>query len=71
MKSGKCIKCHSSNVYVKAYEINSILINGKQVANESYICADCGYFETYVTDKDALGKIVARVEKIGDWKKVK
>ncbi len=71
MKSGKCIKCNSSNVYVKEYELNTITLNGKRIANESYICADCGYFETYITDKDALSKIVTRAENLGDWKKAK
>lgn len=71
MKSGKCIKCSSSNVYVKEYELNPITLNGKRVANESYICTDCGFFETYISDKDALSKIVRYAEKIGDWKKAK
>jgi hypothetical protein len=71
MKSGKCSQCGSSNVYVKEYELYTITLNGKRVANESYICTDCGYFETYVSDKDALSNIVQRAEKIGDWKKAK
>jgi len=71
VKNGKCIKCNSSNVYVKEYELNTITLNGKRIANESYVCTDCGYFETYITDKDALSKIITRAEKLGDWKKVK
>jgi len=71
MKNGKCIKCNSSNVFVKAHELNKFVLNAKAVAHESYVCTDCGYFETYITDKDALSKIVTRAEKLGDWKKVK
>ena len=71
MKSGKCIKCNSSNVFVKAHELNKFTLNKKNVAHESYLCADCGYFETYITDKDELGKIITRAEKLGDWKQVK
>lgn len=71
MKNGKCIKCNSDNVFAKEYELNALTLNGTRIANQSYICADCGYFETYITDKDALSKIVARAEKLGDWKKVK
>ena len=33
-------------------------------------CAECGYFESYITDQDALKKIPLRAEKVGDWKKV-
>jgi len=36
-----------------------------------YIRTDCGYFETYIIDKDALSKIVTRAGKLGDWKKAK
>ena len=71
MKSGTCIKCQSPNVYVKEYELNTLTLNGKRVAQESYVCVNCGYFETYITDKDALSKMSARAEKLGDWKKVK
>lgn len=70
MKNGRCIKCSSSEVYVKAYELNALTLNGKLIANESYVCVNCGYFETYITDRDALGKIITRAEKLGDWKKV-
>jgi hypothetical protein len=69
MKNGICIKCNSSHVYVKEYELGTITLNGNRIANESYVCTDCGYFETYITDRDALGKIIARAEKLGDWKK--
>ncbi|MBM3150655.1 MAG: hypothetical protein FJZ96_00380 [Chloroflexi bacterium] len=71
MKNGKCIKCTSDNVFVKEYELNTLTLNGTRIANQSYICTDCGYFETYITDKAALGKIITRAEKLGDWKKVK
>jgi hypothetical protein len=70
MKKGTCVKCSSSEVYVKEYELYVITLDGRRVANESYVCANCGYFETYITDRDALGKMVARAQKLGDWKKV-
>lgn len=71
MKSGKCPKCNSSNVYFKEYALNSVSLDGKRVASVDYICTDCGYFETYITDKDALSKVVTRAEKLGDWKKAR
>jgi len=69
MKSGKCPKCNSSNVYFKDYALTEVRLDGKQVDYVAHICADCGYFETYITNKDALGRIVARAEKLGDWMK--
>ncbi len=69
MRNGKCAKCNSSNVYFKDQELAEIRMNTKQVQYTAYLCADCGYFETYITDKDALAKIAVRAEKLGDWKK--
>lgn len=69
MKNGTCIKCNSPNVYVKDYEVTAITLNGKPVPNKSYLCTNCGYFETYITDQGALGNIVTRAEKLRDWKK--
>ena len=71
MKNGKCPKCNSANVYFKDQELAEVRMNAKQVQYTAYICTDCGYFETYITDKDALGKIPVRAEKLGDWKMVK
>jgi len=31
MKSGKCIKCNSSNVFVKAHELNKFTLNKKML----------------------------------------
>jgi len=69
MKSGKYPKCNSSNVYFKEYALDAVNLDRKWVEHVSYICTDCGYFETYITNKDALGRIVARAEKLGDWMK--
>lgn len=70
MKSGTCPKCSSSNVYFKQYALDPINLDGKRVEHVNYICTDCGYFETYITDKYALSKLLARAEELGDWKKV-
>ena len=71
MKNGTCPKCNSSNVYFKPYALDKVTLDGKGGEYADNICTDCGYFETCVTDKDALGKIPVRAEKLGDWKKVK
>ncbi len=71
MRSGTCPKCNSSSVYCKEYALDAVTLDGKRVASIDYVCTDCGYCETYITDKDALGKIPLRAEKIGDWKKAR
>jgi predicted nucleic-acid-binding Zn-ribbon protein len=71
MKNGTCPKCNSTNVYFQDYELVQVLVNGKKVEYRGYVCTDCGYCETYITDKDTLDKIPVRAEKIGDWKKAK
>ena len=69
MKSGTCIKCKSSSVYYKAYALDKVTLDGRGVEYVNYVCADCGYYESYITDKNALSKIPKLAEKSGDWKK--
>jgi hypothetical protein len=70
MKSGKCPKCKSFNIYFKHYALTPISLDGKSVEYVDYVCTDCGFFESFITDKDALKKVVVQAEKLGDWKKV-
>lgn len=69
MKNGTCPKCSSSNIYFKPYALDKVTLDGKGVEYANYVCTDCGYFETYITDRDALAKIPVRADKLGDWKK--
>ena len=69
MKRGTCLKCDSDDVYFKEYALNAVNLDGKNVPYIDYVCTSCGYFETYITDKNALSKIADRAEKLGDWKK--
>ena len=69
MKSGNCPKCNSTNVYFKEYALDNVTLDGRSVPYADYVCTDCGYFETYITDKDALSKIPERAEKLRDWEK--
>jgi predicted nucleic-acid-binding Zn-ribbon protein len=71
MKSGTCPKCNSSNVYFKAYALDKVTLDGRGVEYVDYVCTDCGYIETYITDTEALGRIPKLAEKLGDWKKAK
>ena len=69
MKNGTCPKCNSSSVYFKAYALDKVTLEGRSVEYVNYVCADCGYFETYIVDKNALSRIPKLAEKLGDWKK--
>ena len=69
MKNGICPKCASMNIYFKPNELRDVKLHGRLVESLDYICIDCGYFESYVVDKDALSKVAIRAEKLGDWKK--
>lgn len=71
MKNGTCPKCKSSNVYFKAYALDNVTLDGKNVEYVDYVCTDCGYFETYIEDKNELKKIPVKAEKLKDWKKAK
>jgi hypothetical protein len=78
MKNGQCPKCHSTNIFKNVNGIDwgnegsgigiwIGSINSRSIAwsdCDSYICADCGYFENYILDKDVLQKVQAK------WKKV-
>lgn len=64
MKNGKCPKCGSTSVYTQQNELQETRVSGRLQVVDDYVCAACGCFETYLTDKDALRKIAER------WKKV-
>lgn len=74
MRNGICTKCKSQNIYVGskvkikggAYGSNSIPITALSIAPlDNYVCVDCGYVESYVTDAEKLKKIADK------WPKVK
>jgi predicted nucleic-acid-binding Zn-ribbon protein len=67
MKNGQCPKCNSSNIFKKE---NGLLMGGKTqtlaifigsftqgAACDCYICADCGYFESFIVSKDTLEQV--------------
>lgn len=62
-----CNTCHCS----WQYALDKVTLDGKGVEYVDYVCTDCGYIETYITDKNALSKIPVKAEKLGDWKKAK
>lgn len=74
MKEGKCPKCGSEQIYSGTnvspkngpFGSNSIPITLISLAAlDNYVCADCGYLESYVADAAKLKEISNR------WPRVK
>ncbi len=64
MKNGKCPKCETNNVYTKDWGLDPRKISGRTQMHSDYICADCGYVESYYTREEVLSGITK------EWKKV-
>ena len=69
MKSGMCPKCASETVYSGAsiplkkgpFGSNSIPISLTSVAAlDNYVCAKCGYVESYISDAERLSEIATK-----------
>jgi len=78
MKSGKCPKCRSTNVHdgsvvphkkgassQYALKISAFYA----VALDRYVCAGCGYVESYVTDRSDLERISQEWPRVGSEKR--
>jgi predicted nucleic-acid-binding Zn-ribbon protein len=68
MKTGKCPKCASKDVYFKQFEVAGLagILGGKAGAvreKVEYVCTNCGYREEYVLDPQALQKVAK------EWKR--
>ncbi len=70
MRSGNCPKCRANSVYAtNLTDKNFLLPTGEQdifigkvaiaeqIQTERYVCANCGYFETYVANRQFLQQI--------------
>lgn len=77
MKDGKCPKCGSTNIYMRREGISFyfgsnippgiFIVTGRIVTQsklDNYICTDCGYFESYIVDKDKLEEVAENWDKI-------
>jgi predicted nucleic-acid-binding Zn-ribbon protein len=69
MKSGQCPKCQARQVYSGAalrfksgsHDHNAIPITlFRSVALDNYVCCNCGYVESYVSDKGKLELIAQK-----------
>lgn len=73
MKNGKCPKCGSadvrSSVGVKNGQTSVIQIGGGFVPHtarmNSYVCLNCGYVESYISDQKKLRMIAERWPRAG------
>ena len=71
MRSGVCPKCGSSEVYVSRHpggiwnfeasylKFRAPAHHGDSEGLRTLLCADCGYLEWYLEDKDAIALITA------------
>jgi len=64
MKSGKCPKCGSLNVFMKQWGLYPRKLSGRDQTHNDYICTDCGYCESYYNNQDVLKQVA------NDWDKV-
>ena len=69
MKQGKCPKCGSVAVYSGVevlpksgpFGSNSIPVTLVSIAAlDNYVCADCGYLESYIADAEKLKEITRK-----------
>ncbi len=83
MKTGTCPKCHSHEIFSGArvalkkgpFGSNSIPIGLTSIAAlDNFVCGECGYVESYVSDRQKLIEIARKwepvqleeIEKTGD-----
>lgn len=80
MKQGKCTKCGSEEVYSGVdilpksgpFGSNSIPISIVSIAAlDNYVCADCGYLESYIAETEKLEEISKKWPKTSDVLKEK
>jgi predicted nucleic-acid-binding Zn-ribbon protein len=73
LKKGICPQCESDEVYsganvahkVGGNESNTIPIDfWTSAALDNYVCADCGYVESYIADDRALETVKAKWERV-------
>jgi predicted nucleic-acid-binding Zn-ribbon protein len=73
MRSGKCPKCDSREVYIRNpnwYVKNAIVIDREKVAPcVVYICVECGYTESYLSERSDLRQVRQELPSVDDMKR--
>lgn len=74
MKKGKCPKCGSDDVFCGQdirpksgpFGSNSIPVSITSIAAlDNYVCSQCGYVESYISDQAKLKEIFIKWPKVG------
>ncbi len=67
MKTGKCPKCGSSEIYcqnkMRTGRSALMLSVWSVIPLDEYVCGDCGYVESFVSDAKSLSKLTEKLEK--------
>jgi len=72
MKNGTCPNCGSKNIYTQpkgaqfgsgGFFVNTSMVS-KPISYDSYICVDCGLFQTYINDTNALAQVAEKWTKV-------
>jgi len=80
MKNGICVKCASPTIYTSEMgfqqdtylmPLGGVFDGVMPIKRRNYVCAECGYYEEYLVEKEALEKIMemAKHERRG-WRQV-
>lgn len=73
MKDGICPKCKSRNVFVGnkvrlkrgSFFSNTIPLSQWSLTSlDNYVCTNCGFMESYISDKDKLKEISEKWPKV-------
>ena len=73
MKTGTCPKCSSAEIFSGAgialkkgpFGSNSIPVGLTSIAAlDNYVCGECGYVESYISDPEKLTEISRKWDKI-------
>jgi hypothetical protein len=73
MKNGICVKWDSQTIYTSEMgfqqerylmRLGRMFDGAMPLTRRNYVCAECGFYEEYIVEKQALGKI-AEMAKIG------
>jgi hypothetical protein len=80
LKTGICPKCDSHDIFSGArvalkkgpFGSNSIPIGLTSIAAlDNFVCGECGYVESYISDPQKLIEIARKWEKVGSEEPVK
>lgn len=81
MRNGECPKCKSHEVYGTTkdmpgitFDVWHLKVSNSSSAtlctqNQTFLCANCGYWESYILDREILADIVNNTDKT-EWVKV-